>query len=150
MFDFLITLYPWIKSLHIIAVISWMAGLFYLPRLFVHHTESVEPKSNTDFLFRKMERKLMSIIMYPAMFVAWVCGILLAITPGLIDFGMFWPWIKFISVLLMTGFHLWLSNRLKLFERGENSMTGKSYRIMNEVPTVLLLIIIISVIVRPF
>ena len=89
--DLLSSAYPWIKSLHIIAVISWMAGIFYLPRLFVHHTEAVKVGSETDKLFQMMERKLLKIIMSPAMIVTWVCGLLLVATPGIIDWGAFWP-----------------------------------------------------------
>lgn len=148
--ELLSSLYPWIKSLHIIAVISWMAGIFYLPRLFVHHTESVKLGSETDVLFQMMERKLLKIIMSPAMLVTWACGILLAITPGIIDWGLIWPWTKFASILGMTWFHLWLSARLKEFKLGKNKLSGRTYRLMNEVPTVLLIVIVVSVIVRPF
>lgn len=148
--DFLSTTYPWVKSLHVIAVISWMAGLFYLPRLFVHHTESVAVGSETDSLFQKMEYKLLKVIMNPALVATWVFGLLLAFTPGVVDWGAIWPWTKLVSVLGMTWFHHWLGLRRKDFAAGANQLDGKTYRIMNEVPTVLLVVIVVSIIARPF
>lgn len=142
--------YPWVKALHIMAVISWMAGLFYLPRLFVHHTEQIETGSQTDKVFQMMEEKLLRIIMNPAMIVTWICGIWLAVTPGIIDWGAIWPWVKMVAILGMTWFHMWLAKRRKTFVRGENDLSGKKYRIMNEVPTVLMIIIVVSVVVKPF
>jgi putative membrane protein len=148
--DLLASAYPWIKSLHIISVISWMAGIFYLPRLFVHHTEKVQIGSETDNLFQMMEGKLLKVIMTPAMMATWFFGILLAITPGVIDWSAIWPWTKLLSILGMTWFHMWLAARRKEFVAGENNLDGKRYRIMNEVPTVLMIIIVISVVARPF
>lgn len=142
--------YPWVKALHIMAVISWMAGLFYLPRLFVHHTEQIEIGSQTDKVFQMMEEKLLRIIMNPAMIVTWICGILLAVTPGIIDWGAIWPWAKLVAILGMTWFHMWLAKRRKIFVRGDNDLSGKKYRIMNEVPTILMIIIVVSVVVKPF
>ena len=127
-----------------------MAGIFYLPRLFVHHTEKVEIGSETDHLFQMMERKLLKVIMNPAMIVTWICGLILAMTPGIIDWSAFWPWTKFLSICGMTWFHIWLGSRRKEFEAGQNNLDGRRYRMMNEVPTVLMIIIVISVIVRPF
>ncbi len=141
--------YPWIKSLHILAVISWMAGLFYLPRLFVHHSERVNPGSDTHDLFLMMEGKLFRLIMTPAMIVTWVCGVLLLVTDGVIDWAAVWPWTKLVSVVAMTGFHGWLSKQRKIFMSGKDILSGKTYRIMNEVPTILLIIIVVSVVVRP-
>ena len=150
MIEFLILLYPWIKAGHIIAVISWMAGIFYLPRLFVHHAESVPVSSNTDRLFSLMEYKLLRVIMNPAMIATWFLGLALVLVPGLIDWGMLWPWIKLFSVFAMTLFHFWLLARQKEFQAGKNVLSGKTYRILNEVPTILLIFIVISVVVRPF
>ena len=150
MVDYLIALYPWLKVGHIISLITWMAGIFYLPRLFVHHSESVAVPSNTDVLFRMMERKLLNIIMTPAMISTWVFGIGLAAIPNIIDWSEAWPWIKLVSVLCMTTFHFWLMARQNVFEQQKNKISGTTYRIMNEVPTVLLVIIIIMVIIRPF
>lgn len=147
--EFLFSFYPWVKALHIAAVISWMAGLFYLPRLFVHHTEKVSVGSETDALFQMMEMKLLRVIMNPAMIVAWAAGLYM-VALGIIDWSEFWPWLKALSVLAMTWFHHWLGLRRKDFIAGENALTGKQYRMMNEVPTVLMLVIVVSVIVRPF
>jgi len=127
-----------------------MAGLFYLPRLFVHHTEQVKIGSETDSLFQMMERKLLKVIMGPAMGATWVFGILLALTPGIIDWSAIWPWTKLAAVIGMSWFHTWLSQRHKEFEAGQNVMTGRTYRLMNEVPTVLMIVIVVSVIARPF
>ncbi|MEP5759797.1 MAG: protoporphyrinogen oxidase HemJ [Litoreibacter sp.] len=148
--ELLYSAYPWIKSVHVIAVISWMAGIFYLPRLFVHHTEKVEVGSDTDLLFQMMERKLLQVIMGPAMIVTWICGLVMAMTPGIIDWGAVWPWTKLLSVCGMTWFHTWLSVQRKEFVAGKNRLSGKRYRLMNEVPTVLMIIIVVSVIARPF
>ena len=150
MVDYMITFYDWLKVGHIISLITWMAGIFYLPRLFVHHSESVVVPSDTDILFRSMERKLLNIIMTPAMIATWGFGIGLAAIPDLIDWSKAWPWIKFLSVLCMSAFHFWLMKRQNSFEQQNNKISGKTYRIMNEVPTVLLFIIVIMVIIRPF
>ena len=150
MTDYLIAMYPWLKAGHIISVISWMAGIFYLPRLFVHHSEKVEVPSQTDRLFFMMESKLLKVIMTPAMLATWVFGLSLAVIPGVLDWSDIWPWVKLMSIIAMTWFHFWLAKRQRDFELGDNQLTGKTYRIMNEVPTVLLLVIVIMVVVRPF
>ena len=150
MIDYLIAMYPWLKAGHIISVISWMAGIFYLPRLFVHHSENVEVPSQTDRLFSIMESKLLKVIMTPAMLTTWGFGLSLAVIPGVLDWSDIWPWVKLISIIAMTWFHFWLAKRQRDFELGDNQLTGKTYRIINEVPTVLLLVIVIMVVVRPF
>jgi len=150
MTDLLTTLYPWIKSLHVMSVIAWMAGLFYLPRLFVYHVEEVGQGNSTDALFQKMELKLLRVIMNPAMIATWVFGIFLALTPGVVDWAAFWPYSKLAGILGMTWLHHWLGKRRKDFLAGTNTLTGRQYRLMNEVPTVLMVIIVISVIARPF
>ena len=150
MTDYLIAMYPWLKAGHIISVISWMAGIFYLPRLFVHHSEKVEVPSQTDRLFSMMELKLLRVIMTPAMLATWGFGLSLAVIPGVLDWSDIWPWVKLMSIIAMTWFHFWLAKRQRDFELGDNQLTGKTYRIMNEVPTVLLLVIVIMVVVRPF
>ena len=94
-----------------------MAGIFYLPRLYVHHSESVVVPSSTDILFRTMEKKLLNIIMTPAMVATWAFGIGLALVPGVIDWNLVWPWIKLLSILCMTAFHFWLLARQKVFEQ---------------------------------
>ena len=150
MIDYLIAMYPWLKAGHIISVISWMAGIFYLPRLFVHHSEKVEVPSQTDRLFSMMESKLLKVIMTPAMLTTWGFGLSLTVIPGVLDWSNIWPWVKLMSIIAMTWFHFWLAKRQRDFELGDNQLTGKTYRIMNEVPTVLLLVIVIMVVVRPF
>ncbi len=148
--DVLITIYPWAKALHVISVIAWMAGLFYLPRLLVYHTEQVKAGTDTDRMFQVMERRLLRAIMNPAMIGAWAFGLCLVFTPGIVDWAAVWPWTKAASVLAMTWFHHWLGYRRKDFVTGKNTRTGRTYRLMNEVPTLLLIVIVVSVIVRPF
>jgi protoporphyrinogen IX oxidase len=150
MFDLLETLYPWTKALHVISVIAWMAGLFYLPRLFVYHVEKVAKGSDTDTMFQTMERRLFKAIMTPAMLSSWFFGTLLVLTPGIINWSEFWPWSKLVAVITLSTFHTWLNNRRIDFVNGTNTNSGRFYRLMNEVPTILLIIIVISVIVRPF
>ncbi|MBL3703472.1 protoporphyrinogen oxidase HemJ [Sulfitobacter sp. BDSS02] len=147
MTDFLISIYPWTKAFHIISVIAWMAGLFYLPRLFVYHVEKKE-LSGLPEVFEVMEHRLLKAIMNPAMVATWVFGLCLVFTPGIVDWSMIWPWTKAISVLGMTWFHHWLALRRKDFVKGRNSVTSRQYRLMNEVPTVLMVVIVISVVVR--
>ncbi len=146
--DFLASVYPWTKAFHVISVIAWMAGIFYLPRLFVYHVESVEKGSETDLLFQVMERKLLRVIMNPAMTATWIFGLALVFTPGIVDWTAVWPWTKVAGVLGMTWFHHWLGYRRKEFMAGTNIRDGRQYRLMNEVPTVLLALIVISVIVK--
>jgi len=148
--DALYAVYPWAKSLHVISVIAWMAGIFYLPRLYVYHVEQVPAGSETDSMFQVMEWRLLRAIMNPAMIATWVFGLVLVVTPGVIDWSSFWPWIKAGCVLAMTWFHHWLGLRRKEFVAGQNTRTGRTYRMMNEVPTLLMIAIVVSVIARPF
>ena len=150
MAEILSTLYPWTKSLHVISVVAWMAGLFYLPRLFVYHVERSEPGSAQDALFQTMERRLFRVIMNPAMIAAWVFGVALVLTPGVVDWDAIWPWTKGGGIIALTWFHHWLGARCRDFVQGINTRSGRSFRLMNEVPTVMLVIIVISVIARPF
>lgn len=147
--DWLSSYYEWIKAGHIVSVISWMAGMFYLPRLFVYHAEKATPGSELDQTFQVMEYKLLKLIMTPAMISSWVFGLLL-ISLGGIDFGSIWGWVKIISVILMTGTHGWLSKQQKVFAAGKNTLTGRKFRLVNEIPTVLMLLIIVAVVVKPF
>ena len=147
MSDLLSSIYPWIKSLHIMAVIAWMAGLFYLPRLFVYHAERGGNSDEPAASFMIMEDKLLRLIMRPAMIVAWICGMLLVLTPGIVDWTMVWPWLKGVSVLMMTWFHHWLG-RQRVALRDGAGLDGRRYRMMNEVPTLLMVIIVCSVIVK--
>lgn len=148
MSDLLALAYPWTKAFHIMAVIAWMAGLFYLPRLFVYHAEQVGQSGDTHDLFQTMELKLLRVIMNPAMIATWILGLCLIFTPGIVDWSAIWPWTKTAGVLGMTWFHHWLGLRRKDFIRGENRLTGRQYRMMNEVPTVLMVLIVLSVVVR--
>jgi len=148
MTDFLAALYPWTKALHIISVIAWMAGIFYLPRLFVYHAEKTQPGTELDAVYQEMERKLLRAIMNPAMIGTWLFGLMLVFTPGIVDWSMVWPWTKAAAVLVMTWFHHWLGLRRKDFARGENRLEGRRYRMMNELPTLLMIVIVISVVVR--
>lgn len=145
---FLTDWYLVIKALHVISIIAWMAGLFYLPRLYVYHAEQVQAGSRTDAMFQTMERRLLRAIMNPAMIAAWVFGLALVATPGVVDWSAPWSWVKAVSVLLMTGFHGWLAARRKDFVEGRNTRSGRTYRIMNEVPTVLMVVIVVAVITR--
>ncbi len=125
-----------------------MAGLFYLPRVMVYHVERAETGDVLDVTFQVMESKLLRVIMNPAMIATWFFGGLLVVTPGIVDWAMVWPWLKGGSVLIMTWFHYWLSLRRKDFEMGQNSLTGRQYRLMNEVPTILMIVIVLSVIIK--
>ena len=146
--DLLSTLYPWTKAFHIISVIAWMAGLFYLPRLFVYHVEQSGSVTEVTPIFEMMELKLLRVIMNPAMIATWVFGLALVLTPGLVDWSMVWPWTKGLSVLAMTWFHHWLGRRRKDFLSGDNALSGRHYRMMNEVPTVLMVVIVFSVVLK--
>ena len=148
MTDFLALAYPWTKSLHIMSVIAWMAGLFYLPRLFVYHVERDEAGDVLDGTFQVMEHKLLRFIMNPSMIATWIFGLLLVFTPGIVDWGSIWPWVKAAAVLGMTWFHHWLGLRRKDFVAGANALTGRQYRMMNEVPTILMVVIVLSVVVK--
>jgi len=148
MSDLLITLYPWTKAIHIMAVISWMAGIFYLPRLFVYHVEKANEANAVHTIFVGMEDKLLNVIMTPAMYVTWLFGLALVFTPGIVDWSEIWPWTKAVSVLAMTWFHFWLAARRQDFLTGKNRLTGRRFRMMNEVPTILMMIIVLSVVVK--
>ena len=148
MYDLLISSYPWIKALHIMSVIAWMAALFYLPRLYVYHAEQVGLNGEVHRLFQTMELKLLKVIMTPAMVSTWVFGVLLVVIPGVVDWGAVWPWTKLSGILAMTGFHGWLSIQRKAFANGGPVLTGRGYRFMNEVPTVLMILIVVSVVVK--
>ena len=150
MSEFLADWYLWIKALHIIFVITWMAGIFYLPRLFVYHCR-VKPGTEQDKMFQVMERKLLRVIMNPSMILVWIFGPLLVLTPQAgVDFGDIWVWVKFAGVVGLTLFHHALGFWRKAFAAGKNNKPEKFYRKINEIPAVLLVIIVIMVVVRPF
>jgi len=149
MTDFLAAAYPWTKSLHVVAVIAWMAGLFYLPRLYVYHVERILGMGPEAVeLFQTMERRLLKAIINPASIAVWVFGLALVFTPGVVDWSSVWPWTKAGAVIGMTIFHHWLARERKRLERGEPSLGGRGYRIANEVPTLLLVVIVFSVILK--
>lgn len=153
MLDALQPFYLWIKAAHVIAMVAWMAGIFYLPRLFVYHVEGLRKQgvargSDMDLLFQHQERLLLRAIMNPAMIATWVLGLLLVLMGGWWSSG--WLWVKLAGVLALTGFHGWLAARRRDFVEGRNRLAGRAFRIMNEVPTLLLLVIVVMVIVKPF
>ena len=140
--------YLLLKSLHLIAVISWMAGLLYLPRIFVYHVENSNDK-NTSSVFKTMERKLYFYIMMPAMVLTWLFGILLIGSLGLSVFSELWVILKGILVLLLTHYHFYLGKCVRLFVGDQNTKTSKFFRIINEVPTILLILIVFIVVFKP-
>ena len=143
-------LYLWIKALHVVAVISWMAGLLYLPRLFVYHCDA-EPGSAASETFKVMERRLMAAIMTPAMLVSWALGLGLIAVIGLEVFrDGYWLTVKVALVIVLTATHLLMIRHLRDFARDRNRHSQRYFRIFNEVPTVLMIAIVVMVIVRPF
>ena len=139
------------KSIHLIAVISWMAGLLYLPRIFVYHSESLENEKSEDLIstFKVMERRLFVYIMNPAMIVSWIFGILLIHTIGVDYLSTFWLQLKLISVIILTIYHFFLFRCLRKFAGNSNLYSSRFYRIINEIPTILLIVIILVVIFKP-
>ena len=146
--DWLAGAYLWLKALHIAAVIAWMAGIFYLPRLFVYHAERGRPGSELGEALKEMERKLLRLIMNPAMVVVWVTGPYLAWSQGMLCEP--WLWAKFALVLGMTWYHHALAAWRKAFAGDANRRDQRFYRVVNEVPTVLMIAIVVLVVVKPF
>lgn len=140
-------MYEWIKAIHVIAVISWMAGMLYLPRLFVYHCDA-EVGSKQSETFKVMERRLLKAIINPAMVVTWVLGLYLAWSGGWYVSG--WFHVKLMLVLVMSGVHGLFTRWVRDFAHDRNTRDQKFYRIINEVPTVLMIGIVIMVIVKPF
>ena len=140
-------LYLLFKSLHLIAVISWMAGLLYLPRIFVYHSETNDNSQKT--VFKIMERKLYNYIMMPAMLLSWLFGILLIHSLGFSVFSELWMQIKIIAVIILTHYHFTLGKYLKDFAVDNNQKTSKFFRIYNEIPTVILIVVIFVAIFKP-
>jgi protoporphyrinogen IX oxidase len=140
-------MYEWIKALHIVAVIAWMAGMLYLPRLFVYHCET-EAGSKQSETFKVMERRLLRVIINPAMIVTWLAGLYLAFSGHWFSSG--WLHAKLALVILLSGVHGFFSRCVKDFATDRNTRSQKFYRIINEVPTVLMIVIVILVVVKPF
>ena len=136
------------KSLHLISVISWMAGLLYLPRIFVYHSESLKNFDMTS-VFKTMERKLYNYIMMPAMLLSWLFGVLLIHSLGFDIFAELWMQVKSISVVILTYYHFLLGKYLNDFAINDNKKTSKFYRIINEVPTIILIVVVFVVVFKP-
>ena len=141
-------LYLLFKSLHLIAVISWMAGLLYLPRIFVYHVENYQKKEATE-IFEIMEKRLFNYIMRPAMLLSWFLGIILILIIGIETFSFLWLQIKLILVFLLSVYNEYLGKCIKLLKIRENNKSAKFYRIINEIPTILLILIVFVVIFKP-
>ena len=139
------------KSIHLIAVISWMAGLLYLPRIFVYHSEAVVTNKSKDLIstFKIMERRLFVYIMNPAMIASWIFGVLLIHTIGIDNFGSLWLQFKLLFVIILTIYHFFLFQCLRKFAENNNFYSPKFYRIINEIPTILLIVIILIVVFKP-
>ena len=136
------------KSLHLIAIISWMAGLLYLPRIFVYHVENYQKKETTE-IFETMERKLYFYIMRPAMIISWLFGILLIYQIGFESFSQLWLQLKIFFVIILTVYHEYLGKCLTSLRDGSNSKSSRFFRIINEIPTILLILIVFIVIFKP-
>mgnify|MGYP001294376006 FL=1 len=140
-------LYLLFKSLHLVAVISWMAGLLYLPRIFVYHSEA-NHESQRD-VFKIMERKLYNYIMMPAMLLSWLFGVLLIQSLGFAVFAELWMQIKTVSVIILTYYHFLLGKYLNDFATNDNKKSSKFFRIINETPTIILIVVVFVVIFKP-
>ena len=141
------TAYLWIKSLHVMSIIAWMAGLLYLPRLFVYHCGAAAGSEMSE-TFKVMERRLLRAIMTPAMILAWITGLTLAVQAGFFTAG--WMHFKLLLVLIMSGAHGYMSRCVRTFAADANMRSHKFYRVLNEVPTLLMLAVGVAVIVKPF
>lgn len=141
--------YLWVKAFHIVAVIAWMAGMLYLPRLFVYHTETV-PGSTESERFKVMERKLLRIIVNPAMIAVWILGLTLSFLPATGAWHQGWFHAKFALVVLMSGVHGLYASWVKSFARDANRHSHRFYRLWNEVPAVLMIAIVVLAVVKPF
>ena len=148
MTDLLVLSYPWIKALHVISVIAWMAGLLYLPRLFVYHVEAA-PFSEASERYKVQERRLLRAIMNPAMILVWVSGSAMTAIPGLVAWDQAWPWLKGFGILVLSVIHhvfgYWRKSLAK-----ERRRPARHYRIANEVPTLAMILIVVMIIARPF
>ena len=135
------------KSLHLIAVISWMAGLLYLPRIFVYHSEARDDPQRE--VFKVMERKLYNFIMMPAMILSWLFGFFLIHSLGFSIFSELWMQIKGVAILILTHYHFYLGKNLRLFASDNNNKSSKFFRVINEIPTILLIVIVFVVVFKP-
>jgi putative membrane protein len=147
--EILVEHYEWLRALHIISVIAWMAGMLYLPRLFVYHAQSgIQPE--TSQTFKTMERRLLKYIMTPAMIAAWIFGLsMLAANPEMLK-GAGWMHAKLLLVVLMSGLHGYFAKTVRVFANDQNQRSPNFYRILNEIPTLLMIVIVILAVVQPF
>ena len=139
----------WVKALHVISVIAWIAGMMYLPRFFVYHA-AAEKGSIQSETFKVMERRLYRGIMTPAMIATWLFGLAMAGTPGIIDWHQGWPWVKAVFVIAMTAYHGMLGRYRRAFAEDGNDKSSKFFRSINEIPFLFMIVIVIMVIVQPF
>ena len=146
---FLSDFYEWMLALHIISVIAWMAGMLYLPRLYAYHA-AAEPGSDQSETFKVMERRLLRGIINPAMISGVIFGVLLALTPGIADFGAGWVWVKVAALTIMFSIHGYLSRCRRDFENDANRHSVRFYKVVNEAPAVLMVVIVIMAVVKPF
>ena len=146
-FDLLAPYYLWLKALHVVAIIAWMAGLLYLPRLFVYHCETA-PGSAESERFKRMEERLFRIIMRPSLAAVWVLGLILLFLGA--HWGAGWFHAKFLLVIFLTGFHEFLGSCSRKFARDENVRSQRFYRMINEIPAVVMVAIVILAVVKPF
>ena len=149
MSDFLAGVYPWIKSLHIASMVAWMAGLLYLPRLYVYHAMAPVGSDRSE-TFKIMERRLQRGIMTPAMIATWGFGLVLAGIPGLVDWRMGWFWVKLALVAALSAFHLMLARWRYAFSVNSNRHSTRFFRIINELPALVMIAIVVLVVVKPF
>ena len=140
--------YLTLKALHLIAVISWMAGLLYLPRIFVYHAEK-SSEINVSEVFKTMEFKLYNYIMMPAMILSWIFGLLLISSIGFDQLSNYWLILKIVFVIILTVYHFFLGTCLNKFRRNENKFSSRFYRVFNEIPTLLLILIVFVVVFKP-
>ena len=147
--DWLVPFYPWTKALHIVSVIAWMAGMLYLPRLFVYHCGAA-PGTPASEMLKVMERRLLRGIINPAMIATFLFGAALLATPGAVDWSQGWIYAKLALVVLLTAVHGMLARWRKDFENDRNRRPARFYRIINELPTILMIAIVILVVVKPF
>jgi putative membrane protein len=147
--DWLIAAYPWLKALHIVSVVAWMAGLLYLPRLFVYHADA-PVRSDGAETFKIMERRLLRGIILPAAVMTMIFGVLLVAIPGVVDWRQGWIWVKLMLVLGLGVFHMLLARWSRQFAADQTPHTSRFFRLVNEIPTVALIAIVILVVVKPF
>ena len=147
--DFVWQISTWVEAFHIISVMFWMAGMYYLPRLFVYHAEAIEG-GREHCVFEKMDANLLRIIMNPAMVAAWTFGLLLLTRPGFALDAGFWLWTKLALVVILSGYHGFLAAERKKFLTGSTPHSSRFYRMINEIPPVLTVFIVIMAVVKPF